>query len=204
MFTNQPFLPLRGAGSPEIPRRHGPDLFGKRRGQGFFVRAPLPVPLATAGRIHTGSAGPSSHSGHRRRNAAGLASTPRSRPRHNASCSVKAKYSVACLRPAFPSSWGTNPPACCCRGSGVSHAVAWIIVGQIHAILPRKGKLQHFHAGGNHFLSAVAAPRETFPQILGHDGQVSHGHLQRPEQVHAGALFPAAVCGHGLPAGMAQ
>ena len=84
-------------------------------------------------------------------------------------------------------------------GAGVGHAVARVVVGQIHAVLAGKGELQYFHAGEAALRQQLADRVEHLAQVLGHDGQAAQGVVQRAEQIHAGTLLPAAIAGGRLP-----
>ena len=84
-------------------------------------------------------------------------------------------------------------------GAGVGHAVAGVVVGQVDAVLAGKGKLQHLHAGETAVGQQLADRVKHLAQILGHDGQLAQGVVQGAEQVHAGAVLPAAVAGGAFP-----
>ena len=84
-------------------------------------------------------------------------------------------------------------------GAGVGHTVARVVVGQVHAVLAGKGELQHLHAGEAALRKQLTDRVKHLAQILGHDGQAAQSVVQRAEQIHAGALLPAAVAGRGLP-----
>ena len=87
-------------------------------------------------------------------------------------------------------------------GAGVHHAVVGVIVGQVAAVLVGvKGKLQHLHAGVAAVFQQALYRGGKEAQVLGDDGGVLHVLVDGPDEVHAGALAPAAVAGGGVPVG---
>ena len=87
-------------------------------------------------------------------------------------------------------------------GAGVANAVPGVGVGEIVGGFPGvKGEFQHLHARQAGVLQQLADLRGQIAQVLGDELDVGEFLGQDPDKVHAGAFYPAADLGGGLPVG---